>query len=71
MVKSPRKTPIKSLPPERAFVVQLEADTDLSAGDVAGRIEHIVSGRAARFQSLSQLLAFLRRVVGSVREEAP
>jgi hypothetical protein len=69
MVENPGQRPIRSLPPERAFVVQLEAETDLSAEEVGGRVEHVVSGRAVRFQSLAQLLAFLRRILGTTAHE--
>jgi hypothetical protein len=30
----------------RAFVVQLQADTALEQGHLAGRVEHVVSGQA-------------------------
>ena len=43
----------------RAFVVQLSADANLDAGRVTGRVEHVVSGHAATFASLDDLLAFM------------
>ena len=46
-----------TLPAERAFVVQLRADADLARGVVRGRLEHLVSGTAALFESVEQLLA--------------
>ncbi|MFO1351393.1 MAG: hypothetical protein U1F68_12275 [Gammaproteobacteria bacterium] len=47
------------LPLDRAFVVQFGAPgrADVLA---AGRAEHITSGRVIHFQSIEQLLAFLR-----------
>lgn len=49
------------LPTNRAFVVQLSADADLKSGRIAGRVEHVVSGQAAHFYSLEELLAFMER----------
>ena len=48
------------LPAERAFVVQLRADADLERGSVHGRIEHVVSGTAALFESVEQLVGWMR-----------
>ena len=62
--------PSKSAPlsPHRAFVVQLHADTDVEAGRVTGRVEHVVSRQAASFQTLEGLLAFIARVLREVRD---
>jgi len=51
------------LPPERAFVVQFYADTDLDTTHMAGRVEHVVSGQAGHFHSLTTLLSFISRVL--------
>jgi hypothetical protein len=51
------------LPAERAFVIQLRADADLARGIVRGRIEHVLSGAAAQFDSLEQLIGCMRDVV--------
>ncbi len=51
------------LPAERAFVVQLRADADLAHGVVSGRVEHVVSGVAAPFESVEQLVDHMRAVV--------
>lgn len=48
------------LPPELAFVVQLQASGHQPPHTLAGRVEHIASGQAARFASLDELFAFLR-----------
>jgi hypothetical protein len=48
---------------ERAFVVQLRADADLGSGVVSGRIEHMSSGAAALFDSVEQLIAWMRDAV--------
>ena len=47
------------LPANRAFVVQLRSDADLADGACAGRIEHVVSGAAATFRSLAEVIAFV------------
>jgi hypothetical protein len=55
------------LSPYRAFVVQFRVETRLKQGQCAGRVEHVVSGQATHFQSLEELLAFMARVLASVR----
>ena len=47
------------LPPEGAFVLQFRSDSDVAAGSLSGRVEHVESGRSARFQSLPELMAFI------------
>jgi len=54
-----------ALPPERAFVVQLQAAPDGAAELFAGRAEHVASGEAARFGSVAELVAFVRQVLAS------
>jgi hypothetical protein len=56
------------LSPERAFVVQFGPATQVDAGRVEGRVEHLVSRQATRFQSLEALLAFINRVLREVRD---
>jgi hypothetical protein len=58
---------VPDLLPEGAFVVEFRLDAGLT-----GRVEHIVSGRAARFASEGELLAFVRTVLapgGRVKQE--
>ena len=55
----------------RAFVVQFRAETDVKQGRFVGRVEHVVSGQAAHFASLEELLAFMARVLTQVRTEPP
>ena len=38
-----------TFPTQRAFVVQVHADTAVEQGHVWGRVEHMVSGQAASF----------------------
>jgi hypothetical protein len=56
-----------ALSPYRAFVVQLRAEADLAHGRCTGRVEHVVSGQAAHFVSLEELLTFIDRVLTTVR----
>ncbi len=55
------------LSPYRAFVVQFRAETKVARGRYAGRVEHVVSGQATHFASLEELLAFIGRVLATVR----
>ena len=57
-----------SLPAKRAFVVQIHADARVEQGQWRGRVEHIVSYRAAHFQSLEELLAFMGKVLTEPEE---
>lgn len=57
-------------PLERAFVVQLRRDATLPSA-VCGRIEHIVSGRACRFESVAELASFVERTLGSLADVQP
>ena len=50
-----------------AFVVQFRAGTNFATGDVAGRVEHIASGRTSRFESASELLEILGRLLEEER----
>jgi hypothetical protein len=65
-VQSKEASPL--LPPW-AFVVQFRVETDLGQGGCTGRVEHVVSGQAAHFESLDELLAFLTRVLTAVRAQ--
>ena len=51
-----------------AFVVQFREDTDVQAGKVEGRIEHIASYRSSRFQSIDEMLTFIARVLNEIRD---
>jgi len=66
MKQRPKET--AQLPTDRAFVVQLTASTVISREHIAGRIEHVVSGESARFQSLEGLVAFIAHVLGEKQE---
>ena len=51
------------LSPDRAFVVQLRAETDITRARVVGRVEHVVSAHATQFQSVEELLVFIDRML--------
>ena len=55
--------------PHWAFVVQFRVETDLGQGWCTRRVKHVVSGQAAHFESLDELLAFLARVLTAVRAQ--
>lgn len=56
------------LSPRRAFVVQFRVETEATREHFTGRVEHIVSGRASRFHSPEELLAFFTRILADVHE---
>ena len=41
----------------RAFVVHFRTSNNIAHGPVEGRVEHVVSGQSAHFDSLEELLA--------------
>jgi hypothetical protein len=50
-----------------AFVVQFREGTDLEAGRLEGKVEHIASYKAARFHSVDELIAFMARMLDEIR----
>jgi hypothetical protein len=65
-VEDPPKTPTPRLPADRAFVVQV-ADAPEEASPLRGRAEHLASGSAEHFESLSGLGDFIARVLERLR----
>jgi hypothetical protein len=57
------------LSPTRAFVVLFREGMGAAREGFAGRVEHMVSGRAARFHSPEELLAFFAQVLGPLRAQ--
>ncbi len=47
-------------PADHAFVIRFRAGT---GSPTHGRIEHVASGRGARFVSLDDMVGFMRRVL--------
>jgi len=68
--RSPRSTTADApaLSPERAFVVEFTGVDAAAHDQLSGRVEHVVSGRAARFGSAGELLEFVH---GVLRAPAP
>ena len=64
-MKPPADT-VHPLPAQRAFLVQVHAEAEVAQGRLAGRVEHVVSGKVARFRSLEDLVAFLTEVLRAV-----
>ncbi len=62
MNQQPETAPLSS---HRAFVVQLYKDTPIDVDQISGRAEHVVSGQATQFDSVAQLLGFMRRVLNN------
>jgi hypothetical protein len=56
------KSAALELPPERAFVVHLDARAQ-PPSQVVGRVEHVTSGRVGHVTSLSELVAFMTKVL--------
>ena len=59
------------LPYARSFLVQFTSDTDPALKRVAGRIEHLQTGRQSRFASLAALRACIAMVLGSADGPPP
>lgn len=59
------------LPVQRAFVVQLHATAVVAQGQLTGRVEHVLSGQAAHFHTVDELLAFIARVLAVMDSAAP
>ena len=59
------------LSPRRAFVVQFREEMDATPPRFSGRVEHMVSGDAARFHSLEELWAFFVQELSAVRTKPP
>jgi hypothetical protein len=57
-----------SLPAWKAFVVQFTRDAESLTGTFSGRVEHLSSGRRARFQSPQELVALLERLLEELGE---
>jgi len=57
---------LPELLPDRAFVVEFRGRNAMGGDEpLSGRVEHVVSGKAARFESAGELLDFVRGVLQS------
>jgi hypothetical protein len=54
---------------ENAFVIQFRSVTGSASGKFSGRVEHVASGRTARFQTIEELPQILIKMLGSVAVE--
>jgi hypothetical protein len=61
-----RRKPIPELPAWKAFVVQFSREACTQAGVFSGRVEHLSSGRRARFSSKEELLAILAKLLDEI-----
>lgn len=59
-------SPPTRLPPELAFVVQLQAPGPQAPDALAGRVEHIASGKTRLFGSLGELYEFMGQTLQPV-----
>jgi hypothetical protein len=60
-----------TLPSDRAFVVQFRITTEQASQNCAGRVEHLVSGQAARFDSWEHLQQFIEEILTRVNDKPP
>ena len=54
--------------PEQAFVVHFGSETAVDTGRMVGRVEHVVSRKRARFQSVDELVSFMTEVLREIEE---
>jgi hypothetical protein len=57
-----------SFPPNRAFVIQLQEPVD--GQWLKGRVEHVFSGRARRFESVEDIVAFMKETCRRFEKES-
>lgn len=55
-----------TLPSTHAFIVQFQGTIGSTVNRYAGRVEHLVSGQAARFDSWERLQQFIAEVLAQV-----
>jgi hypothetical protein len=68
---TPSAEEARPLPVQRAFVVQFGAQTNVELGRFAGRVEHVVSGHARRFQNLEELVGCLVQMLVTLGTTPP
>jgi hypothetical protein len=62
---------LPSLPSNRAFVVQFRLPSTDGPVTWEGRVEHVTSGQAQRFESQEQLWAFITHVLTTLPSHCP
>ena len=70
-LSNPSAVGLPQLPAWKAFVVQFSRETDAASAAWSGRVEHLSSGRRARFGSVEELVAALRRLLSELGEPVP
>jgi hypothetical protein len=60
---------MNGLIPASAFLVQFRAEAVSGGGKLAGRIEHVASGKTANFRSVEDLPMLLRQMLEEARGE--
>lgn len=60
-----------TLPSNRAFVVQFRVAAAQAPENCSGRVEHLVSGQAVRFDSWERLHQFIHEMLTKVSEKPP
>lgn len=50
-----------------AFVIQFRPETDIAAGRIEGKVEHIASTKTKRFHSIDELVDFIANLLAEVR----
>lgn len=58
MSRSTERVDAEKTPTIEVFVVRLYSDGKVEDGRLAGKVEHVESGRAVRFRDLDELLDF-------------
>jgi len=66
--QNPRRTQEGALPANRAFVVQFQGAAAGQAASLAGRVEHIISGRRMRFASWEELQCFIEQELAQLEK---
>jgi hypothetical protein len=56
---------------QHAFVVHFRVNSEVAQGRITSRVEHVASGQSTHFVSLKELLAFMGRVLATVRGPPP
>ena len=57
------------LPTGKAFVLQLSRDTGPALRPFAGRVEHLATGRRARFASIEDFQAAVIRLLSEAKDK--
>ena len=57
------------MPVYKAFVVQFNRETRRQTGTFSGRVEHMSTGRRARFASTGELIEVLTKLLDQFGEE--